>query len=143
MKVAKEQAKFREKAATAVTEGGYVPSDLRENYQKAIDAKLGKRRWSANPSQQAPQAPQEAHAPSWWPGSPQSQAPPAMPAGAAANPVGPNLFGQVPDLMGVGRPSPNMAGMKSPMAGMGMPGAMPMAAGGYHPRPMPGRLFGA
>merc|ERR1719201_1015326 len=74
MKVAKEQALFREKAAGYVSEGQIVPADLREKYEKTIDKKLGKRRWSAMPSPQTP----ETAAPAWWPGTsgnPASMAP--------------------------------------------------------------------
>lgn len=44
MKVAKEQAAFREKAASCVTLGQTVPSDIFDKYKVALDAKLGKSR---------------------------------------------------------------------------------------------------
>lgn len=109
MKVAKEQALFREKAAGYVSEGQMVPADLRQEYEKKIDVKLGKRRWSAKPTPQTP----ETAAPAWWPGTtnnPASMAPlsarpkshvpaPMMPVASQVT-VGQNLFGQVPDLFG-------------------------------------------
>jgi len=122
MKVAKEQAIFREKAAGYLKEGQFVPADLREKYEKTIDIKLGKRRWTPKPEKREPEGP------AWWPGAPasaatapapqpqpqqQQQAPqqqppppppqqsqlplPAMPSvGPSPPPV--NLFGQMPDL---------------------------------------------
>lgn len=63
MKVAKEQALFREKAAEYLAVGQSVPSDLMDKYQKQLEIKLGrnflaKQRWSkAQRSQQA--SPQE------------------------------------------------------------------------------------
>lgn len=123
MKVAKEQAIFREKAATYSSEGQVVPLDLREKYQKTIDTKLGKRRWSAKPEKAEPAGP------AWWPGAPapataatapapkqqqpqsQQQQPQPSPPPKSQNPqlpmpamppVGPSqqasIFGQVPDL---------------------------------------------
>jgi len=56
MKVAKEQAHFREKAAACVNNGQTVPSDLMDNYKEVMEDKLGKsrleyeqakKRWSA------------------------------------------------------------------------------------------------
>merc|ERR1719281_16494 len=41
MKVAKEQAAFREKAANYVSEGRSVPAELMQKYEKTIDVKLG------------------------------------------------------------------------------------------------------
>jgi len=118
MKVAKEQAIFREKAATYLNEGQSLPVDLREKYEKSIDIKLGTaRRWAPTPQVQM-QA--QEHAPAnWWQGAPGGpSAPGALPANAAplsARPmhvptVAPaviagsacqnkaNIFGQVPDL---------------------------------------------
>jgi len=55
MKVAKEQAQIREKAAHGVNLGHDVPSNLFENYEQVMDSKLGnsrknyeeaKKRWS-------------------------------------------------------------------------------------------------
>jgi len=57
MKVAKEQALYREKAASYLSEGQSVPSDLREKYEKTISNKLGNNsRWSAKAQQGVPQA---------------------------------------------------------------------------------------
>jgi len=44
MKVAKEQAHFRQKAADCMASGNAVPSDLFDNYESALDSKLGKSR---------------------------------------------------------------------------------------------------
>jgi len=44
MKVAKEQAVVREKAALCVNSGETVPSDLRQAYEQTMDSKLGKSR---------------------------------------------------------------------------------------------------
>lgn len=56
MKVAKEQALFREKAAEYVNAGQVVPTELMEKYQKTLDIKLGrhnaKQRWSQNSKSQ-------------------------------------------------------------------------------------------
>jgi len=64
MKVAKEQAIFREKAAGYLSKGEAVPSDLMEKYQKQLEIKLGrnilaKQRWSqaARSPQASPQGP--------------------------------------------------------------------------------------
>merc|ERR1719453_1725927 len=44
MKVAKEQAVVREKAALCVNSGEAVPYDLRQAYEQSMDSKLGKSR---------------------------------------------------------------------------------------------------
>lgn len=75
MKVAKEQAIFREKAANCAKEGGYVPADLREKYEKTIATKLGKRRFAPQPTQ-----PPAASPPAWWPGVPANTANAMLPA---------------------------------------------------------------
>jgi len=82
MKIAKEQALFREKAATYQAEGQMVPLDLKEKYEKAIDIKLGKRQW-----RQQPRTTQ--HAPSWWPGAtqPSNTASPSPAATPVASPA--------------------------------------------------------
>lgn len=119
MKVAKEQANFREKAATYLAEGQAVPLDLREKYEKTIDIKLGKR-----PNRQSPPsgyAQADTAPPAWSPTAtaglpvasivqPMSTAPltarqvPCVPmavptAMAAVSQNKANLFGQVPDLL--------------------------------------------
>lgn len=123
MKIAKEQAIFREQAAGYAKEGQEVPSELRDKYEKTIDIKLGKRRMRAQPESQPPQQPEPIPTgPAWWPGAPATAttapAPPPQPQQPPAQPlqpqqpqgplqpmpaVGPppkqaNLFGQVPDL---------------------------------------------
>lgn len=76
MKVAKEQARFREKAADLAKAGQAVPQDLIEKYEKSIDMKLGKR-WSKEnrsrdielPQNAAEAAPGPTPAPAWWAGA--------------------------------------------------------------------------
>lgn len=69
MKVAKEQAKFRETAADLVKDGREVPADLMTKYKKTIDQKLGRRQRHGDPQVPAnslptvPLAPQGPHAP--------------------------------------------------------------------------------
>jgi len=88
MKVAKEQAKFREKAADFARAGQAVPQDLIEKYEKSIDLKLGNR-WSKQnrsspnmPAKASGAAPAAAPAPAWWAGA--AAAVSAPPAAAAA-----------------------------------------------------------
>jgi hypothetical protein len=102
MKIAKEQAIFREKAASCVAEGQAVPADLREKYEKNISIKLGTRHMRPKP---------EPIAPTWWPAPGPAGAPVAPQASAALVPNRPPsyvpqvpspkaaLFGQVPDLV--------------------------------------------
>jgi len=62
MKVAKEQALVREKAAGYVQQGREVPGDLMAKYNKAIQVKLGlPRKSQAKPQQQEQQQQQTAH----------------------------------------------------------------------------------
>lgn len=63
MKVAKEQAIFREKAANYTNDGQQVPNELRQKYDKTLEIKLGQRR------RECPQ-PTQPQAPAWWPGAP-------------------------------------------------------------------------
>lgn len=134
MKVAKEQALVREKAATCMAEGQMVPADLREKYEKTMDIKLGKRRMSA-------MAPQQISPPAWWPGTASPSMPAPAPVGAAAMPVRPpsfvpsmaatspkgggGLFGQVPNLfdMAAARIQPPVASMP-----VSAPKAMPVVS---------------
>lgn len=107
MKIAKEQAIFREKAAGYAKEGQVVPSELRDKYEKTIDIKLGNRREKpllrpyARTESQPPQQPEPLPTgPAWWPGAPatattvpappppQPQQPPAQPL-QPQNPQGP------------------------------------------------------
>uniref|UniRef100_A0A6T8X8C1 Uncharacterized protein n=1 Tax=Noctiluca scintillans TaxID=2966 RepID=A0A6T8X8C1_NOCSC len=56
MKIAKEQANFREQAADLVTQGREVPPELMQQYERRLDQKLGKsknRQSSAPPSRAA------------------------------------------------------------------------------------------
>jgi len=80
MKVAKEQAAFRQKAANCVVEGQSVPGDLKEKYQKAIDTKLGRRRCRPNAGGA------ESASPAWWPGASSPQAAAAQPSHAPPQP---------------------------------------------------------
>lgn len=151
MKVAKEQALFREKAANYVSEGRSVPAELMQKYEKTIDVKLGNNRLRAP---KAAKATPEQLAPAWWPGKvatpmsarrTQSHAPPVA-ANAAPMPVTPshmppmaqqpngqatpNIFGQMPNLLGaVASP------MASPMAG-GRPSRLSMVAPPGSPIPV-------
>merc|ERR1719160_115127 len=125
MKVAKEQALFREKAANYVSEGRSVPAELMQKYEKTIDVKLGNNRLRAPKTAKATP---EQLAPAWWPGKvatpmsarrTQSHAPPVA-ANAAPMPVTPshmppmaqqpngqatpNIFGQMPNLLGAVTP---------------------------------------
>lgn len=134
MKVAKEQALFREKAANYVNEGQSVPADLRQKYEKALDVKLGKRQWRPHAA--------EPTAPSWWPVSPGAATSPASPGPVtpashvpppimsppplmAAQPpqVCPNLFGPTPNLLGA--MSPTMSSRKPRMSIGGAAGFPP------------------
>lgn len=63
MKVAKEQALYREKAAKSVSEGVYNPAELKAKYEKSIDVKLGTRRWRGSKADPAAAA---MAAPAWW-----------------------------------------------------------------------------
>eukprot|EP00747_Dinoflagellata_sp_TGD_P166374 gnl/TRDRNA2_/TRDRNA2_189075_c0_seq1.p1 gnl/TRDRNA2_/TRDRNA2_189075_c0~~gnl/TRDRNA2_/TRDRNA2_189075_c0_seq1.p1 ORF type:complete len:406 (+),score=54.27 gnl/TRDRNA2_/TRDRNA2_189075_c0_seq1:112-1329(+) len=110
MKVAKEQAIVREKAADYVKEGTNVPHDLlMQKYKKTISQKLGPNR------RQAPRSPQKEEGP---PGAPPPGGPPpGMPAG---NPPAPPAMpaghppGQAPPEVGGGAPGPYGKNMYNP-----------------------------
>lgn len=110
MKVAKEQANFREKAAGYAAEGQAVPDDLMRKYEKAIDVKLGTRRrteaaWAAGQAAAGPSGPTAAPSAS----VPQQEA---------------RLFGNVPDFVGMlknGRQIPSSPAMSVVMPMPGRP----------------------
>jgi hypothetical protein len=70
MKIAKEQAKFREYAAHVRHQGQAVPSDIMEAYEKTIEKKLGTRRLSKVEAASA--------APAWWESAKNTAAPNAQ-----------------------------------------------------------------
>lgn len=118
MKVAKEQAKFREKAADFARQGQAVPQDLIEKYEKSIDAKLGKR-WSKESRSRGVELPAKA------PGAPPAAAPaPAWWAGAAAAvTVQPAVASATkPELMETPAPS-SYRPVMAPTAVMSSPGS--------------------
>jgi len=69
MKVAKEQAIFREKAANYTNDGQQVPMELREKYDKTMEIKLGN-----GYGRQRPKPEPKPTAPAWWPGTPATEA---------------------------------------------------------------------
>jgi len=93
MKVAKEQAVFREKAATYVKDGQDLPRDFLDRYKKTIQVKLGHNRpKGVRPSTE--EAPPSPEPPATQPPSPQPQKapppPPPAPYGAPAPPAPPS-----------------------------------------------------
>lgn len=118
MKVAKEQALIREKAAEYAQRGVTPPVDLRHQYEKSLARKLhpgGKQRFSNRPA--APPAMMPGP-PTYMPGAPSAPMPPG-PSGypavghvmqgippmttVMAQPAGPNFFG-TPNLYGDMKP---------------------------------------
>lgn len=63
MKVAKEQANFRERAAEYARAGQLVPPDLMEKYEKAMDIKLGRNKKKASACSQRQRSAPAANAP--------------------------------------------------------------------------------
>lgn len=150
MKVAKEQALFREKAAALTKEGIEVPQDeLEEKYRKIIDMKLGHGRTkgirprndepppSPEPPATQPPSPQPAQpaapaapappAPSAVPYAPPASPAPHTPArlsAASPAPVGRMHSGQAPQLIGYGSycPSPKPSARAEGVQGGSTPG---------------------
>lgn len=159
MKVAKEQALVREKAAGYVKDGREVPQDLMARYKKNIQVKLGLSRPkgvrpskteelppSPEPPATQPPSPQP---PSPQPPSPQRPAPAAVPAppqphtsarvpAASPAPVGRMHSGQAQQLVAYGCPSPKPSTrpVSDGAAGGGTPG-LPV------PPPLPLRQWAA
>jgi len=145
MKVAKEQALVREKAATYVKDGRDVPQhELMQRYKKNIQIKLGQHKPKGQrPKKEEEQPPEAAAAPA--PAMPQAppampQAPPAMPqapptpAAASSPPPVMQQQPQVPTPPSAipAAASPQAAGMQSPMPEhrqVTAPGASSPAAG--------------
>lgn len=152
MKVAKEQALVRERAADYVREGRLVPQDLMTGYEKTIKMKLGGNSQRPRPTQQgSPGAqggggpPPQGGGPDQKPaepprgdqqqqGQPHNGAPPPGPpqlppqTSRGAPPGGAAPAPQPPDL-GYAPPSPMNAqrGGQSPMGNSGQPAAPPVA----------------
>jgi len=146
MKVAKEQALYREKAASYLSEGQSVPSDLREKYEKTISNKLSNQsRWSAPRAQQgvtqalpvaSPVAAEPAAQPMFWPSAAAGvpTAPHMAPATAPA-PVPVNLAPIVRPLTSAYTSGPVPVAVGSPNALFGqVPDLIQMAAARQAPK---------
>lgn len=125
MKVAKEQALFREKAANFVKEGQTVPRELMVKYKKNIQLKLGQNRRPANPREredlplEAPEAPPAPVAPV----APVASAAPAAPV-QAERPNMPMAPRQAPPAPNTPNPTRSMVPERSPVGLAGSPAPM-------------------
>jgi len=129
MKVAKEQANFREKAAEYSRSGHSVPSDLLEKYEKTMDIKLGRqhmsKRFTSKTEQQRTNAGLQNHVPSFRAGG--SHADPLPEPHVSSTP-------NVPSFSLFGTPSLSLNKLKGPEPNMfGAPNFMPTA--GLQPPP--------
>lgn len=140
MKVAKEQALFREKAAALTKEGIEVPQDeLAEKYRKIIDMKLGHGRTKGlRPRNEEP--PPSPEPPVTQPPSPQPVA--HQPAAAPAAPAAPAAAVPPPPYAPPASPAPHTparlsAASPAPVGRMHSGQAQLIGYGSYCPSPKP------
>jgi len=121
MKVAKEQAHFREKAAEYSNAGQNVPSELLEKYEKALDIKLGRQHMSRKFRSKADQQRTDASAQAVSPRSVFG----AAPADLVLEPQVSSAPKVVPEFSLFGTPSLSLNTLRAPEANLlGMPNFM-------------------
>lgn len=129
MKVAKEQALFREKAANFVKEGQDVPQELMTKYKKTIQQKLGQGRRPQSPRRSR----EAAEGASAEPAPPAAPAPPVREARAAPPPPPPAAPVATRTALAPSTPSRSLPAPATGLSGSPAPMQWPSYTPSYSP----------